>query len=345
MPIKNPFNNHSYHWKPLKGMVVLAFLFFSIYPAWSQDEEGTSDSKGQSSYPDLQPAGFFQSHFSAYDQADRPSGFSIPRARFGFAGDIRNNIQLNLIVGAMEPPNNTPALVNAFADFTIDPLFNLRAGQFLLPFGLEGPESIIKNPAIERAVSTRRMNPFRMFRDIGVMAYGTYDFVSYRLAVVNGNGANLAETRGGKDILGRMDFALTGELMAGFSGHMGTYASGPFENLNRQRWAIHAQYQNNPLLVRGEMMLQDREINNTTREQSQGGYLLAKYQMKNKWEAVGRWDYHSPENTDNRYSGITLGTNYQLSGLSSLSLNGTVYTEDSNNTIHYMLNIQLQMVL
>ena len=344
MPIKNFFNNHSDHRKPFKGFVILAFLLFSTHTAWAQDD-GTSDSQGQSSYPDLQPAGFFQGHFSAYDHANRPSEFSIHRARFGFAGDISNNLQLNLIVGAMEPPNNSPALVNAFADFTIDPLFNLRAGQFLLPFGLEGPESIIKNPAIERAVSTRRMNPFRMFRDIGAMAFGTYDFVSYRVAVVNGNGANLAETQGGKDILGRMDFDLTDELMAGFSGHVGTYEAGPYEQLNRQRWAIHAQYQNNPLLVRGEMMLHDREINNTTREQSHGGYLLAKYKMKNKWEVIGRWDYHNPENTDNTYRGVTLGTNYQLSGLSSLSLNGTVYTEHDGSSPHYMLNIQLQLVL
>src|SRR6056297_2449468 len=104
MSIRNLFNTNFDHRKPMKGFVILAFMLFSIHPAWAQDDEGASNSQGQSSYPNLQPAGFLQGHFSAYDQADRPSAFSIHRARFGFAGDISSNLKLNLIVGARNPP-------------------------------------------------------------------------------------------------------------------------------------------------------------------------------------------------------------------------------------------------
>ncbi|MCF8304747.1 MAG: OprO/OprP family phosphate-selective porin [Bacteroidales bacterium] len=338
---RSSFNKHGL----LKHIFMLGLLLFIIQPAWTQNTEGNSDSKEQASYPDLQPAGFLQTHFSAYDIAERPANFSIHRARFGFTGYISKNIRLNLIAGTVEPPNNEPALVNAFADFTIHPLFNLRVGQFLLPFGLEGPEPIPKNPAIERAFSTRNMNPFRMFRDVGVMAYGEHEWMNYSLALVNGSGANILENANPKDLVGRIDFSLTETIMAGVSSHIGTYETPSFEKLDRKRWGAHAEYKNNPIYLRGEIMLNDQEIAPDTREQSLGGYLLGRYKIAKKWEAIGRWDYHEPDNPDNVYQGITLGTNYQLIGASNLSLNGTVYTEDDSNTLHYMVNVQLQLVL
>jgi len=331
--------------KSFKGIFMLVLMLFFIQIAWAQNDEQSSDSKAQSSYPDLQPAGFVQSYFSASDMAADPVNFSIARARMGVKGNINENIKLSFIGGAVEPPNNSPALVNAFADFTIHPLFNLRAGQFLIPFGLEGPEPIIKNPAINRARPTKELNTLRMFRDIGVMTYGKYEFISYSIAVINGNGANVTENRYQKDVLGRLDFSLTDDLMAGVSGHLGTFESDPYKKLSRQRWGAHAEYKSNPFHFRGEIMLHDRELNPDTRNQDIGGYLLGKYKIDEKWAAIGRWDYYAPDNVNDIYQGVTLGTNYQLNGLSSLSLNGVAYSAYNTNTVNYMLRIQLQLVL
>ena len=241
----------------------------------------------------------------------------------GFKGNISEIIQINFIGGTVEPPNNTPALVNAFADFTIDSLFNLRAGQFIIPFGLEGPKPIPKNPAIERAFSTRKMNPYRMFRDIGMMAYGEYSFINYSVAVVNGNGANVTENLYRKDVLGRLDFTLADGLIAGFSGHIGNFESDTVKQLSRQRLGAHAEYKNAPFHLRGEVILHDQETATDSWEQSIGGYFLGKQEIAEKWEAIGRWDYHEPDNRNNIYQGLTLGANYRLSSFSSLSLNGT----------------------
>ena len=337
MVIKNHFINTYYFKRALKSILILGLLVFIIQPAWAQNDE-------ENSYPDLKPAGFIQGYFSASDLAEVPSSFSMKRARLGFKGSISKNIQLNFIGGTVEPPNNAPALVNAFADFTLDPLFNIRAGQFIVPFGLEGPEPIIKNPAIQRAFSTRNMNTFRMFRDIGVMAYGEHSYVNYSVAVVNGSGANVIENLYQKDVLGRFDFTLAGGLMAGVSGHIGTFGN-TNEQLSQQRWGAHAEYKNAPLQLRGELIFHNRETPANSWDQSRGGYFLGKYEIGDKWEAIGRWDYHEPDTPDNIYQGLTLGTNYQLSGLSSLSLNGTAYTEDDANTLHYRMNVQLQLVL
>ena len=321
------------------------FLVSFTLPLLAQDGGEISGGEGQTSYPDLTPAGFLQTHFSADDVADNPANFSIHRARMGFTGNLSENIRLNLIIGATEPPNNTPALVNAFADFTLDPLFNLRAGQFFAPFGLEGPEPITRNPAIERAFSTRRMNPFTMFRDIGVMAYGEHSIFSYSVAVMNGNGANVPEGSNSKEIVGRVDIEALDNLMAGISAHLGTYKASAFDRLARQRWGFHAEYLQSPIQLRGEFFVRDREITPDNRAQTTGGYLLAKYEISEKWEAIGRYDHFGPENEGDPYQGFTLGPNYQIGKNTQLSLNGILYTPVNDDAMQYLLNIQLQMVL
>ncbi|MFP4622459.1 MAG: hypothetical protein ACLFM7_14210, partial [Bacteroidales bacterium] len=92
--------------------VLILFLILAV-PYSIRAQEG-----GEISYPDLTPAGFLQTHFSADDVADNPANFSIHRARMGFTGNLSENIELNLIIGATEPPNDSPALVDAFTDFT-----------------------------------------------------------------------------------------------------------------------------------------------------------------------------------------------------------------------------------
>lgn len=91
---------------------------------------------------------------------------------------------------------------HAFVDLDIDPLLNIRTGQFLAPFGLEGQEVIAFNPAIERSIATRRLNTVNMFRDIGIQANGSRGLFNYSFALVNGTGANTTAKINPKDLLG-----------------------------------------------------------------------------------------------------------------------------------------------
>lgn len=331
--------------KTLKSWVFIVSMLFIFFTLGAQDEAATAGSGPLNSYPDLTPAGFLQTHFNADDVSGNPASFSIHRARLGLKGQMSENIRFNFIIGATEPPANAPALVNAFADFTIDPLFNLRAGQFFAPFGLEGPEPITQNPAIERAFSTRNMNPFRMFRDIGLMAYGKHSLFRYSLAIMNGGGANVMESFNPKDIVGRIDIAPVENLKTGVSAHIGSYNTGAFNKLFRQRYGIHAQYQQSPVLARGEIFIRDRKIPVNDRDQSIGGYVLGKYGITEKWEAIGRYDYFSPEGGGDPYLGFTLGPNYQIAPNTQLSLNGILYTPVNDDAMQSSLTIQLQMVL
>ena len=334
--------------KSLMGKASFA-LFIAILISLSlQAQENQEPQEKDKNYPALNPTGFLQTHFNADDMSGNPASFSIHRARFGFKGHLSKNIQLNLVVGAAEPPNNTPALVNAFTDFTLDPGFNLRAGQFFAPFGLEGPEPITQNPAIERAFSTRSMNPFRMFRDIGVMAYGTLGSFQYSVAIMNGSGANITENLNPKDFLARIQYNPIENLKTGISAHLGSYEATSINMLSsfsRQRWGLHVVYDPSPLLLRGEFFLRNRETVTDDKEQSTGGYLLGKYTITEKWSAIARYDYYSPEGSNDPYQGLTLGPNYQVGQNTQLSLNGIFYSPVNGNNMLASLSIQLQMVL
>lgn len=121
-------------------------------------------------------------------------------------GALSDKIRGNVIGGFVEPPQNTPKLVQAFMDYRVNQYLSVRAGQFLIPFGLEGPEVITLNPAIERSLAVRRLNTFSMFRDIGIQASGNISRINYAIAFVNGAGANQREQINPKDIVGRVGF-------------------------------------------------------------------------------------------------------------------------------------------
>lgn len=297
---------------------------------------------------DWQPVGFVQQHFFIDNIEDNPSYFSIHRARIGISGNLNKKINLNFVIGALEPPDRKPAMVNAFADFSIHPLFNLRTGQFLVPFGLEGPEVITLNPAIERAYPTRQINNYRMFRDIGLMLQGTYLFINYSFAALNGTGANVPENIDPKDFVFRTIFTLSPDIKAGFSAQTGKFENTEGVIRNRQKWAVHSEYDFDSGFLRGEFIKQytdrDPEPEKTV---SLGGYLLAGYRVSDEINFISRYEYYSPGNDATyKYHGVMLGVNYFFNSRTRFSVNGTgsTFTRIGNN-MQYVMNMQLQFVL
>jgi hypothetical protein len=323
-------------------------LFVPFFMLQAQSTDVQEIQENEISYPIIKPAGFFQNHFTVDNIKNSPARFSIHRARLGVKGSFSKKIKYNFIIGAVEPPERTPALVNGFVDIEFHPSFNLRTGQFLVPFGIEGPEPIFLNPAIERAFPTRKLNSYRMFRDIGINVYGKYSIVDYSLSVLNGKGANIPENIDAKDILLRLNFNLTDNFMAGISGQIGKYETDSLDILPRQRLGTHFEYNdaNGKNRFRGEFIYLDKQTENNANEISMGAYLLHGYKFSEKLENIARLEYYQPDNHDNTYYGLTLGGNYFLTGKTRLSLNCMGYTETGDfDNLQYIFNIQLQYVL
>lgn len=301
------------------------------------------------SLPDYNIAGFMENQFTYDGFSGDPASFSIYRARAGFAGQLTERISVNLIAGALEPPDRNPQLVNAFVDFSIDPTLQLRAGQFLVPFGLEGPEPIFLNPAIERSLAVRRMNPLRMFRDIGLQVSGAAESVNYAVALTNGVGANLPDRLDAKDIMGRIGWTPVEALQIGVSGHMGWFeaAGGSDQELQRLRLGLDGEYRMQALRMRGEYQLRSDEQPGGDDLQQHGGYLLGAYRMQQDWEVLLRLDIHDPDtgSDETELTAITAGLNHYFDGNTRLSVNYEYRDDRAVDTSGGLLLVQMQVAL
>lgn len=327
----------SFFW--LGVVIAAALVLLPSGTALAQDDNGDAISE-------LRPAGFLQQQFLADQTTDRSPRFRIHRARLGIAGPITERLSVNLIPGAVEPPDQAPRLVNAFVDANLHPLLKLRMGQFLVPFGLEGPEPIPHNPAIERSIASRRLNDFNMFRNVGVQVRGSRSAVHYAVALVNGAGANITETIDPKDGIGRVGLGL-GDLVIGLSGHYGQRidSDAPSETLQRLRWALDARYQPGPFRVRAEYLEGRDERTEADDRIQRGVYVLGAYRSTNDWEAIVRLGVHDPDTAteDDSYTGLTVGGSHYFDGWSRVSLNYEFREDTRAPDTGNLLTVQMQI--
>lgn len=333
--------------------VTVLLLLFCVIPSFAVKAQADDD-KSDKELPSFMVGGFLQQQFILDETPNSPARFSIHRARLGVKGTITDQISINLIGGYAEPPDNTPRLVNAFVDFDIHPLLQLRTGQFLLPFGLEGPEPIFLNPAIERSYAVRRLNTFTMFRDVGVQLSGHYSVFNYAVAVVNGVGANQSEQIDPKDVMGRVGFTMAENLEIGISGHVGQYQpdASPDDFESRYRAGADVSYEGKKYFVRGEYILRfddDDQVGGRNGRKMQGGYLLGGYKFTEMLETVARYDYFDPDtdssSDDDYLTAYTLGVNYYFVGNTRLSVNYDFRDDRSNSNLGNMLTLQMQVTL
>ncbi|MFO7798944.1 porin [Rhodohalobacter sp.] len=320
--------------------IVLFFFSTTVY--------GQSADSEQVSYPSYSLFGFVQQQFVEDLTPGSPAGFSIYRARLGVRGEISENISFRFLGGFVEPPQSNPQLVHAYMDYKINSHLNIRAGQFFAPFGIEGNQGIILNPAIERSLTLRRLNIFRMFSDIGVQAFGSWSRFNYAIALVNGTGANRSEQIDPKDFIGRVGFNLTEDLEIGLSGHAGHYLTGQNMNEERARYraALDVNFKGDPLFVRGELVTRKDNITNSQNVVMNGGYLLTGYKVTDNFEAILRYEHLNPNSDvdDNRLEIITLGANYYLIGRSRLSVNYEFRDDKVNENFGNLFTVQIQFV-
>lgn len=322
---------------------------FALMIALSVTGLGQISNAQTNQLPSLKFGGFLQQQFLLDETPESAARFSLHRARLGVTGSITDKIRVDLIGGYMEPPNGTPRLINAFIDFDIHPLFQVRSGQFLVPFGIESPEVIIFNPAIERTTTVSRLNPYTMFRDIGVQVGGRGSLVNYKVAVVNGKGANQTEQYDPKDVLGRIGITPVDYFELGVSGHFGQYQ--PNLNLenheSRKRMGVDISYTDDPVYFRAEYIVREDDLADGGSSEMSGWYLLGTYKFKQNIQAIARLESYDPETSigDNNYTGVLIGANYYFVGNTRLSVNYEFRDDKMNPDLGNLLTVQMQVAL
>jgi len=310
---------------------------------------GQTPPDAENTFPSYNIRGFIQQQFIEDATPGTPARFTMHRARFGLSGNVTEQISINVIGGLLEPPQNSPRLVHAYMDYRAHPLLTIRAGQFLVPFGLEGSEVIPLNPAIERSLAVRRLNTFSWFSDIGVQAGGNWTRFNYAIALINGAGANQPEQINPKDFVGRLGVELMDNLEAGISGHIGQYQPDQtLENYeSRYRMGLDLNFTGDPVFVRGEYIHRSDKQPDGEEITMNGGYLLAGYNFTNRLEGIARYEYLKP-NTDLDNNGLqvyTIGANYYFAGRTRLSVNYEFRDDELNPNLGNLLTVQMQVVL
>ncbi|MCF0167189.1 MAG: hypothetical protein HUJ93_00900 [Bacteroidales bacterium] len=209
--------------------------------------------------------------------------FRIHRARLSVSGDL-NKIFSYKLQGDF---CNNPALVDAFVKAKFNKAFALQVGQFKVPFTLESPIAPISLSGIDYSVAVSNLVGYsdvsgvgKLGRDIGIAAMGSfldlggYDLFNYNVAIVNGQGPNQLDFNKRKDLVGRLNIVPLRPLTLSGSYYYGKL--GDAGDLLRSRYSLGVQYEDGPILARGEYIAGETEFFDNPLF-SAGWYALAGY--------------------------------------------------------------------
>ena len=190
------------------------------YGAFAQDKAPSPPVTASSA---LKISGFLQTLSTT--QKAGSDGFSIRRARFGFAGGITKTLSFKASFDGVR----TPIVVDVLADWTLSAAAGVRFGQFKVPFGIENTLSAADLDLISTAPSVAKLAPGQDIgstgRDIGLAFNGKALVFEYFLGLFNGAGINKADTNDQKDIAARLIVRPLSGLWLGASLYDGRYSA------------------------------------------------------------------------------------------------------------------------
>ncbi|MDR0385214.1 MAG: OprO/OprP family phosphate-selective porin, partial [Prevotellaceae bacterium] len=221
------------------------------------------------------------------------NGFDIRRARLDFRGAIAPLLEYRI---QAELAGN-PRILDAYISWAAANAFNIKAGEFKIPFSLENPYSAHALEMIDNSMVITRLCGYSDIsgisangRDIGVnffgkfLSLGDYCLFEYSAGIFNGNGINVSDNNKWKDFSGTVSAHPLREITLSVSQYYG--ATGPQgETFRRIRSGTGARYDNKKLLVRGEYI-----YGRTGDMDSDGYYIVAGYFVHPKLQTLLKYD-------------------------------------------------------
>lgn len=268
-----------------------------------------------------------------------------PRVVFlNMGGQLTNTIGYFVMAELVDP-----LLHELYLDWTPTKAFNIRAGQFKVPFSFENQisltnlETVVYSRTISSLVSMGddvmklQNNKNNGGRDIGIQASGSlfptgnHDLLQYSMGVFQGSGITTREQNNTKDFAGTLTVQPIKGLRVGAGGYFGqaTYSNdGGITTSDhvRNRWGISSDYQTDRLTARAEWFkANDGGID---REGVYGSLMY--YLIPKRFNAVGKVDYFNKDkNINSEVMDYTLGLNYYFFPQCRFQLNYT-YSDYSN---------------
>jgi hypothetical protein len=289
----------------------LLILFFPAFP------EAGAQEKTENTLTQLSPkiSGTVNIRYQYSDAGEGSNSFDIRRARLGVKGDAASSIDYRIHVEFA----GTPKILDAYINWRPADVFNIRAGEFKIPFSLENPYIAYALEMIDNSMVISGLSGYNDVsgisasgRDIGVNIYGKflpagdYHTFEYSAGLFNGNGINVSDNNRSKDFSGTFainpskDITVLASHYNGSTGRQG-------ENIQRVRTGGGVRYDDKTLLVRGEY------IYGTTGEMdSEGYYLVAGYFVHPKVQTLLKYDCFEKDVSlkETQQTNYIIGINY-----------------------------------
>lgn len=220
---------------------------------------------------------------------------------------------------------NSPKILEAYTEYHFMPELSVRVGEFKTMYTIENPLSptIVElincySQASNYLAGIDGSDPLygsHSGRDLGLMIYGDLfkKLISYKLAIMNGQGINLKDKNNQKDIVGNLMLNPIKELSIGGSFIRGKGCAVATSNVNpsikigddytRNRWAVGAKLMTKPLDLRTEYL-----AGKDGRIKSEGYYATASIHVLPKIDVIASYDYLNKDKaTDNKQTNYIAG--------------------------------------
>ncbi|WP_457598904.1 hypothetical protein [Hydrogenimonas sp.] len=228
----------------------------------------------------------------------------VPYIGYKFSDRLILNTELEF-----EHGGDVVAIEFLYLDFLLDPAFNLRVGNQLVPMGLVNlRHEPTLFPSVQRPETEKYIIP-STWQETGIVAYGELSDrpLYYHVGFVNALNVNsdatrngeiswLREGRWGSDnkatmqrlaLTARLDYSGIEGLTAGLSGYYANGSNAPDANVEGTRlfiYDLHAVYRNGNAEFKGlftEAILDGAEhIGPDAAERARGGYVTAQYDIR-----------------------------------------------------------------
>lgn len=220
---------------------------------------------------------------------------------------------------------NSPKILEAYTEYHFLPELSVRIGEFKTMYTIENPLSptIVElincySQASNYLAGIDGSDPLygsHSGRDLGLMIYGDLfkSLVSYKLAIMNGQGINQKDKNNHKDIVGNLmltpikGFSIGGSFIKGKGCAAATSDVNPDikagENYTRNRWAVGAKLTTRPLDLRTEYL-----AGKDGRVKSAGYYATASIHVLPRLDIIASYDYFNKNKaTDNKQTNYIAG--------------------------------------
>ena len=284
-------------------------------------------------------SGYISTRYQYNDASPRTNTFDVRRARMTFSGAPAKWFQYKFQLEFA----GSPKILDAYATFNINPMFNVQAGQMKIPFAIENPISPSALEFIDNGLFLGAYLPTGG-RDIGVQINGGFfplkktgkNFIEYAVAVMNGNEINKKDDNSAKDFAGYLIFNPCKNLMLQYSlyeGKMGEIHHDK-NNVNSMHGA-GIWYKDGRCNFRSEYFHVDKQG-----VKGQSCYAQFAYTIKDKVSPAFRFDYIDNQlkvhnNTEIDYA---IGVNYVPAKFVGLQVNYTykTFSDPSKDNINYI---------